>query len=175
MAKKKKASSAFWRAVISAIGIALILLAVSNISLFFFGESATAEMNSRRLGGADESHPAGQRYEWSVDYEFKAIDGQVYSGHTSRRGNDTVVYAESTVYYFSFAPFVNSLQNEVEPNPGQPLLIAIGVLLLYVMNRKDKKPSGNYEYHKQTEKESVLEDYDDSIEEKFHESTKVRR
>lgn len=71
MARKKeqsKASKIFWRIVISAVGIALILVAVGNLSLFFFGESTTADVTKRRYGGPDPGRPISQRYLYHNDY-----------------------------------------------------------------------------------------------------------
>jgi len=122
-------------------------MAVGNLSLFFFGKSATADVTTRLYGGADNGRHVSQRYEWSVDYNFSAKEGKPHSGHTNRRGNDLGVKVENTVFYFSFAPFINSLKNEAEPNIGQPFLLGIGTLLLFVMNKKKKKKICILIYH----------------------------
>jgi len=117
VSKKKeqsKISRAFWRIAISGVGVALILMAVSNLSLYFFGERTYAKVSARRVGGADDNYAATQRYEWSLDYTFKDRGGKTHNGHTTRRGSDMGVKAESTVYYFPFAPFVNSLKSEAD-------------------------------------------------------------
>ncbi len=173
VAKKKKAksSSLFWRIVVSAIGAALILLAISNIALCFFGNSTNANVNKRRVGGADDNRPANQRYEWSVDYTFTDKEGKTHEGHTTRRGGDNSVTVERTVYYFPFAPFVNSLESEVRPNIGQLVYIALGVFLLLLMNSKKKKEKSRFKAVKNKNGEidvPELNDYDDSVEEVFH-------
>lgn len=179
MTRKKeqsKASKIFWRIGISAVGIALILMAVGNLSLFFFGESTTANVTTRRYGGADNGRPISQRYEWSVDYSFSDKEGKPHSGHTNRRGNDLGLKVENTVYYFPFAPFINSLENEAEPNIGQPFLLGIGTLFLFVMNKKKEKTSRSFKVvTTPTGKIDVpsLNDYDDSVEEVFHDNGKV--
>lgn len=177
MAKKKeqsKSSKTFWRIAISAVGIALILMGVANLMLFIFGESTTAKITTRRYGGVVNNSSVDQRYEWSVDFTFKDKDGQTHSGHTTRRGNDMSINVENKVYYFPFAPFVNSLKSQAEPNIGQPVLIGIGIFLLLVMNRKNKKQSSGFKSvtTRGGEKEVPnLDDYDDSVEEVFHENT----
>lgn len=137
--EQSRLSKIFWRIAISAVGIALIVIAVVNLLLFFFGQSATANVTTRRFGGADDNRPPNQRYEWSVDYTFQDKNGIIHSGHTTKRGNDMSAKIENRVYYFEFAPFINTLESEAEPNIGQPLFIAIGSFLLYVMNSKKKK------------------------------------
>jgi len=142
MVRKKeqsKISKIFWRIVISAVGIALILIAVGSLLLFFFGESAAANVNTRRYGGADDNRSVNQRYEWSIDYTFEDKEGNMQSGHTTRRGSDISVNVDSRVYYFTFAPFISALESEAEPNIGQPLYIAIGIFLLFVLNGKKSK------------------------------------
>lgn len=138
MARKagSKPPSLFWRIVISVIGICLILMSVANLLLFFFGETASANITTRRQGGSNSGAAPNQRYSWSVDYTFRAEDGSLHEGHTTRRGSDYAVSASDTVYYFPTAPFINSLEDSAEPNVGQPVMAGLGILLLVVMNRK---------------------------------------
>ena len=131
--------STFWRIAISAVGIALIAIAMGNLLLFFFGEkTGVLDLNTRRVGGADNGRTVSARYEWSVDYTFKDGNDEVHSGHTTRRGNDLSVKTDSIVYYFAFAPFINSLESDAEPNLSQLLYTGIGAFLLFVINRKCK-------------------------------------
>lgn len=142
MAKKKKQSKileVFWRITISTVGVALIVIAIVNLLLFIFGDTATATITTRRFGGADDGRPAEQRYEWVIAYTFQDRDGVSYGGHTSRRGSDTMVEVDNSVRYFNFAPYISSLESEAKPNFGQFLLIMLGFVLLYVMNKKKKQ------------------------------------
>lgn len=134
-----KQTNLFWRIVISSVGAALIIMAVVSILLFFFGSHTTATITTRRVGGADDNRPVSQRYEWSVDYDFKDMQESIYSGHSTRRGNDIAVMTEKGVYYFAFAPFINTLESEAEPNWGQLLYITIGLILIFAVNRKKCK------------------------------------
>jgi len=161
---KCKLSKLFWRIVISAVGAALILIAVSNFTLYFFGETASASVTTRRVGGADDQYEPSKRYEWSVDYTFKDKNGVSHSGHTTRRGGDLPPKTESRVYYFPFAPFINALESEAQPNIGQLLFIVIGIFLLLVMNRKRNKARPV----PIVQNADDLKDYDDSVEELFH-------
>lgn len=165
--EQSKISKIFWRIAISVIGLALILLALVSISLYFFGESTTAKVTTRRYGGADNNYAASKRYEWSVDYTFRDKEGKKYSGHTTKRGSDMSAKVSNKVYYFASAPFINSLESEVEPNAGQPVLIALGTLLLVVMNKKKKKIRGKSKAVKKSKGKvnpNEFHDYDDSIE-----------
>lgn len=83
MSKKKghsKLSRIFWRIAISTVGVALIVIAVAELLLFFFGEATAANVSTRRVGGADDDRPVSQRYEWSVDYTFKDKNNVSHNG-----------------------------------------------------------------------------------------------
>jgi hypothetical protein len=167
MPKKRKANKhvkLFWRVAITAVGAALILIAVSNLALYFFGMSAPAAVSTRRVGGANDGQPPNRRYEWSVDYTFRDKNGLEHSGHTTLRGGDIPPKTDRRVYYFPFAPFVSALESEAKPNTGQTVMAALGVLLIFVMNGKKKKRPASAA---RTARE--LTDYDDSVEEQFHE------
>ncbi len=164
MAKTKtKTKNKFWRICISAVGAALILMGVINLLLFIFGTTAAVNVTTRRYGGADDGKPSNQRYEWYLDYTFTDDEGIVRQGHTTRRGSDTAVTIDKQVYYFAFAPFIHTLESDATPGFSQPLYIALGVLLIVVMNRK-KKPVKR----KPIKSPAELTDYDDSVEEQFH-------
>lgn len=152
--RKSKLSEAFWRISISAVGVALITIAVVNLLLFFFGETAAANVSTRRVGGVNGGRLVSQRYEWSLDYSFSDENGTTHNGHSTRRGSDISVRSDSRVYYFAFAPFVNTLESEAEPNLSQPLFVIVGAFLIYVMNTKKKR-------HNQKEQSSESELYTD--------------
>jgi hypothetical protein len=171
MARKQpgKVKKTFWRIVISMVGVGLLLLPVSNLALYFIGEQATVfGVNTRRFGGADNGRPANAHYEWVIGYSFKDKTGTAHSGHTRRRGGYMETKIESKAYYFPSAPFINALEKEAEPNFGQPIMLFLGVLLLYVLNKKKRSPkppkkSPGIASGTATE----ICDYDDSIEESF--------
>lgn len=140
--KQSTLSKIFWRISISMIGIALIVIVVLNLLLFFFGDTAVANVSTRRVGGVDSGRPVSQRYEWSLDYTFKDENDITRSGHTTRRGNDISVKSDSSVYYFPFAPFISALESDAEPNLIQLLFIVTGIFLIFIMNRKRKTVRG---------------------------------
>lgn len=162
---RSKKSNLFWRIAVSAVGAALVFLAALHMALFFFGETAAARVSTRRVGGADDGKPAGQRYEWSLDYTFRDENGILHSGHTTRRGGDLSVQTDSTVYYFPFAPFLNALAGDAKPGIAQLLMAAAGVFLLFVMNRKQRRPVRPANSNRPPAEPG---DYDDSVEELFH-------
>jgi hypothetical protein len=177
MAKKKKThsktSNLFWRIAISAVGLALIVLAAVNISLFFWGESTSAKVTTRRFGGSDPGRSSGHRYKWSVDYTFTDKQGVVHSGHTQRQGSDFSVKAGDKVYYFPFAPFISCLEEEAKPNWAQPVYVGLGVFLLWVMNGKKKQKKTRHKAVRRPDGQldvPDLDDYDDSVEEVFHDN-----
>jgi hypothetical protein len=136
MENKRKPPKLIWRIIISAVGAALIYIAVFNLALYFFGDTASISVTTRRIGSANDQYELNQRYEWSVDYTFMDKNGVLYSGHTIQRGGDLPPRTDSRAYYFSSAPFINALESEANPNVGQLLYIVIGIFLLWVMNRK---------------------------------------
>lgn len=135
---RSKVSAIFWRVIISLVGAGLIIYALMNISLFFFGQSASATVNTRRFGGADMGRSAEYSYQWSLDYKFKDKKGVIHSGHSTRQGNAISVRTDSRVYYFAFAPFINSLESDAEPNLMQIVFVGLGIFLIVIMNRNKK-------------------------------------
>ena len=134
-----KKPALFWRAIISIIGLFLIVNAVFNILLFAFGDSAAARIEKRRFGGSNDAYPASSRYEWSVMYEFTDDVGNQHTGYTRRRGSDLSVYVETEVRYFSFAPSIHALSDEAVLSFGQLVAVGIGCFLIYVVNGNPNK------------------------------------
>jgi hypothetical protein len=128
-----------WRIFISTVGAALILIALINFALYFIGNEAFADISTRRYGGERQGAVNDKRYSWYVDYTFLADNGQQYEGHLTKLGSATSVEVERNIYYFSFAPFINTTQDTAEPNFGQLLMAAVGVFCLVIINRKSRK------------------------------------
>ncbi len=173
MTKKQKPGKAkdnLWRVLISAVGVALIVLSLSRTALYFFGETAPASFSARRVGGADDDKPPSQRYEWSVSYTFTDKNDRQHNGVSTRRGSDSSVKTGDRVAYFPAAPFISAIADETEPDGGKLLLAGLGALLIWVMNQKKKRNHYMTEIHQtdQTSPHVELTDYDDSVEEIFH-------
>lgn len=169
--KSKKNSNLFWKILISLVGASMVLITLSNITLYFFGDTATAEVHIRRVGGSNNG-PADQRYTWSIDYTFTDSEGIIREGHTSRRGSDTTVQVDHTIYYFKSAPFINALESETNPSIFQLIPIMLGMFLIYAMNHKTKKKNKHRAVKTNDGAWDApdLTDYDDSIEEIYHEN-----
>lgn len=168
--KQQRLTGLLWRILVSVIGLALILMALVHLLLFLFGETAAADVALRRFGGADTGKPPSARYQWSLDYTFTDDSGEKHDGHATRRGSDSSVKSDVRVYYFTFAPFLNTLESEAEPNLGQGLLIGVGLFLLVVMNKKRKivvRKKGKFPPDAALEG-TKIDDYDDSVEDVFH-------
>ena len=88
MENKRKPPKLIWRIIISAVGAALIYIAVFNLALYFFGDTASISVTTRRIGSANDQYELNQRYEWSVDYTFMDKNGVLHSGHTIQRSGD---------------------------------------------------------------------------------------
>ncbi|MDW7657764.1 MAG: zinc-ribbon domain-containing protein [Bacillota bacterium] len=173
---KSKKSELFWRIAISLVGIALILMAISNLLLFVLGETATAAVMTRRYGGERPGAVNDKRYTWSVDYTFIAADGITYEGHLSKLGSATSVKTSKTIYYFTFAPFINTPEDTAEPNLGQLVLLAAGVFCLYVMNRKPKVSARvKTPARAGRSSEPIITDYDDSVEEYYQQEDNMNQ
>lgn len=165
----KKQESLFWRILISAVGVALIFMSVSNLLLFFLGETATAAVETRRYGGERFNAPNDKRYSWYVDYTFRAEDGVLYEGHLSKLGSATSVKVDNTIYYFPFAPFINTTAETAAPNFGQLVLFGAGVLLITAMNQR-RRPRRTKAV---APRARTLTDYDDSVESTFYEEVEM--
>jgi hypothetical protein len=129
------------RILISLLGIILIIMAIGNLMLFIFGETAVAEVHTRRTGGERYNAVNDKRYSWAVDYTFMAEDGKSYSGQLTKLGSATGVDVSRRIYYFPFAPYFNTTEDTGEPNLGQLFMVAVGIFLLMVMNRKKWRSS----------------------------------
>lgn len=165
----KKQESLFWRILISAVGAALIFMSVSNLLLFFLGETATAAVETRRYGGERFNAPNDKRYSWYVDYTFRAEDGVLYEGHLSKLGSATSVIVDNTIYYFPFAPFINTTAETAAPNFGQLVLFGAGVVLIAAVNQR-RRPRRTKAV---APRARTLTDYDDSVESTFPEEVEM--
>ena len=150
------------RMLLAAIGLALVLMAITNMLLPLWGHSAVADVNVRRVGGS-----TGNRneisYQWSVNWTFEVND-RSYQGNAMRRGSPFGVDTASTVLYLPFAPWINNLADVSRLSALNLLTLGLGALLLTVALRRTTKQRVTTS----PATPSTLRDYDDSIEEYFH-------
>ena len=165
MAKSKKSGTGIvGRILITLLGAVLILWAINDIGLVMWGEKApVADVNTSRTGGSDSNQPPEKQYRWSVSWTFY-VDGKEYTGSATVRGSAIGVKHGRTVYYYPFAPKINSLYAKDGIGLGTVLLVALGLFLIIIVN---KKPKENNRFKGKTEKqvESEMKTYDDSVEE----------
>ncbi len=119
--------------LLAAIGIAFIAYGTLSIMLGFVGVTTFGEITViRREGGErNETHP--NRYNYSVEYRFKA-DGKMIYGNTKRVGNAYsagISKGKTTVKYLKAAPFINVLAAEAGLSIGNLVISGVGILLVF--------------------------------------------
>jgi hypothetical protein len=137
---KKKVSDFIVRTMMTMLGAAFILWAISTASLGFIGEEATAVITDIRREGGERTDGISGRYTYNISYTFSVPDGRSIYGFSKYIGDSVYIKATrkstTTVRYFSLFPHINALDKEVGLKPGQMILIAVGGFLIVVMNKK---------------------------------------
>ena len=130
------------RILISFLGVAFILWGVMNISLGIIGKPASAVVTNIRREGGERKDGRPGRYTYNISYTFTLPDGKVINGFAKKIGNAVYLKADGTgrmpVKYFKEMPYINSSAEDSQFSIGQVILIGIGVLLIFLMNRKLK-------------------------------------
>lgn len=136
---KSKTGKVFIRIVITLVGVALIFLAARDVGLTVIGKTATATVTTKQYNDSpDFNEPIELQYKWKVSWTFTA-DGKEYSGSDNVKGSATNVIHGNTVYYYPFAPQINSLYAKDAAGVGTVVLTVLGLLLIIIANRKTKK------------------------------------
>lgn len=167
--KKSKKPNIIWRILITLLGIVLILWAVNDIGLVAIGNTTkTTDVQTARIGGASSNEPPDKQYKWSVSWTF-SVDGEEYNGSATVRGSAVSVKHGSTVYYYPFAPQINSLYAKDGIGFGTAALVVVGLFLIIFINKQPKK---NTRFKGKTEKqiESEMTDLDTSVEEFYQDN-----
>lgn len=156
---KSKTGKVFIRIVITLVGVALIFLAARDVGLTVIGKTATATVTTKQYNDSpDFNEPIELQYKWKVSWTFTA-DGKEYSGSDNVKGSATNVIHGNTVYYYPFAPQINSLYAKDAAGVGTVVLAVLGLLLIIIANRKTKKA-------KVPEVQSAQKDVDKNINER---------
>jgi hypothetical protein len=103
-----------------------------------------------------------------ADTARRASPSAVLFRYLDCSGYQYSVNVGSRVYYFSFASFLHALENDAEPGLSQPVMVALGVLLVFVMNKRKKTSKKKSTPVRKPLPSALPDDYDDSIEERFH-------
>lgn len=81
--------------------------------------------------------PGDQAYKWSVRYTY-FVDGKEYAGYRTATGSSYGVRQDSTVHYLPAAPWISSMHAEESFSLGTLVAFALGVGLIFVVNRPPK-------------------------------------
>ena len=143
--EKSKRSGKLSRIIITLLGAAFIVWAVTLVVLRFAGERETAVIDTvrRELGRRSEANP--NRYIYNISYTFTLPGGKKISGFSRRVGGASYFKASGTstaaVRYFSFFPYANALEEDTEPTYKQLIMVIAGGILIYFANRQKKRRS----------------------------------
>ena len=131
------------RFFISVIGVSFILYGLSTLLLGFMGERATAVITDIRREGGERNEVKRGRYTYNISYTFMLPGGKTVNGVTKYIGDAVYLKADGkskvSVRYFSFFPALNALASDTKPGIGQLIFIAIGIFLIYIINKRPKK------------------------------------
>jgi len=131
------------RFFITLIGVAFILYGLSTLLLGFMGERATAVITDIRREGGERNEVKRGRYTYNISYTFVLPNGKNVNGVTKYIGDAVYLKADAkskvSVRYFSFFPALNALASDTKPGIGQLIFIAIGIFLIYIVNKRPKK------------------------------------
>lgn len=132
------------RFLITLLGIALILMGISEIALDFAEESTSAVVTSIRRVGGERTDGKPGRYTYDISYTFTLPDGKEINGFTKKIGDSVYLKAGGTstvqIRYFSFFPYINAMEKDTGLGARQLVLILAGSFLIFIMSRK-KGPS----------------------------------
>ncbi len=128
------------RILISLLGVALILVGLSEVLLGFLGETAPGVITDIRREGGERTDIIPNRYTYNISYTFTLPDGKEISGFSKEIGDAVYVKADGTsvvqVRYFSFFPYYSVMEQDAGLGLGQLILIAAGGFLIFAMNRR---------------------------------------
>ncbi|MDO9258208.1 MAG: hypothetical protein Q7U54_22035 [Bacteroidales bacterium] len=140
---KPKSNNYFSRILITLIGVAFIAWGLTTLALGFVGTKATALITDIRREGGERNEVKRGRYTYNISYTFILPGGKTVNGVTKYIGDAVYLKADGKskvpVRYFSFFPALNALASDTKPGVGQLIFIAIGIFLIYIVNKRPKK------------------------------------
>lgn len=136
----KRKHSIIPRVLISLLGIGMIFMGCSGILLGYIGEQATGLITSIRREGGERTDGVPGRYTYNIAYEFALPDGKVISGFTKKVNSAVYLKPDGTtktkIRYIAKFPYINVMEVDAGLQGGHMVMIAAGVTLIYLMNRK---------------------------------------
>lgn len=131
------------RILITLLGIALILMGMSEIYLGFAGERAEAVVTDIRREGGERTDGKPGRYTYHIGYTFTLSDGRTINGVAKKIGN--AVYLKPTgeqtvpIRYLRTFPYISTMEKDTGLGVGQLTLILAGGALVFFMNTKKRE------------------------------------
>ena len=130
------------RTFISFIGLSLILYGIGSLVLGVVGEKDTAILTSIRRQGGERNESIQGRYTYSIGYTFTLPDGRQIDGSATSVRDAVYIKADGTstipVRYLKVLPVINAPEEDTRPSIGQPLLVGLGVFLIYAVRKKNQ-------------------------------------
>lgn len=127
------------RILISLLGVALILMATSEVMLGLVGKSSSAVITSIRREGGERAEAIPGRYTYNISYTFTTADGKEVNGFTKKIGDSVYLKADGTsrirIRYFPFFPYLNVIEKDSGFGLRQAILTFAGGLLIFLINR----------------------------------------
>lgn len=128
------------RILMTLLGIALILMGASEIILGFVGKSSPAVITSIRREGGERTDGKPGRYTYNISYTVTLADGKEINGFTKKVGDSAYLKADGTstvrVRYLPALPYINAMERDTGLGAGQLMLILVGGILIFLVNRK---------------------------------------
>ncbi len=128
------------RFLITLLGIALILMGITEIALGLIGESTSAVVTSIRREGGERDDGKPGRYTYNIGYTFTLPSGKEINGFSKKIDDSVYLKADDKsnirIRYFSAFPYINTPQNDARFGAGQLTLILTGLFLIFLMNVK---------------------------------------
>ena len=128
------------RILITILGIAIILMGISQVILGVVGKSAPAVITSIRREGGERADGKPGRYTYSIGYTFTIPDGSKIDGFSKKISDSVYLKPDGTsivkVRYFPDFPHINAMEQDTGLGAGQITLIIAGSFLIYFMNNK---------------------------------------
>ena len=131
------------RILITLLGIALILMGMSEMFLGFAGERADAVVTDIRREGGERTDGRPGRYTYNIGYTFTLSDGRTINGVAKQIGNAVYLKANGEqivpIRYFRAFPYISAIEKDAGLGAGQLILIIAGGTLVFFMNTKKRK------------------------------------
>ncbi len=128
---------------ITLLGVAFIVWGISNLTLGILGKKGTAVITNIRREGGERNEAIRGQYTYIISYTFKLPDGRSVDSYARKIGNSVFMKADGkstiTVCYLELIPYINVPEQDAKVGPGNFILIAIGCLLIIIMNKRGKE------------------------------------